>query len=95
MALTGRFWFRKTWSGKVVLLVEEEKGRWFRRGRGPKPFWRDAKLLDLAEPPLRVLMTLERTYRAEYAPVSARGVHTIHPAAANSSSAAILAKVVS
>jgi hypothetical protein len=47
MALTGRFWFRKTWSGKVVLLVEEEKGRWFRKGNGPKLSWRDAKLLDL------------------------------------------------
>jgi hypothetical protein len=90
MALTGRFWFRKTWSGNVVLLVEEEKGRWFRKGSGPKLSWRDAKLLDLAEPPLRVLMTLERTYRAEYAPASARGMHAIHPAAANSSSAAIL-----
>lgn len=89
MALTGRFWFRRTWTGKVVLLVEEEKHRWFRKGSGPKVSWRDATLLDLAEAPLRALMTLERTYRAEYAPASARGVHTLHPAAANSSSAAI------
>jgi hypothetical protein len=90
MALTGRFWFRRTWSGKVVLLVEEEKRRWFHRGNGPRLSWRDATLLDLAEAPLRALMTLERTYRSEYAPSSARGVHTIHPAAANSSSAAVL-----
>jgi hypothetical protein len=95
MALTGRFWFRKTWSGKVVLLVEEEKRRWFRKGSATKLSWRDASLLDLADQPLRALMTLERTYRAEYAPSSARGVQTIHPAAANSSSAAILSKAVS
>ena len=24
MSLTGRFWFRKTWTGRLVLLVEEE-----------------------------------------------------------------------
>jgi hypothetical protein len=66
MALTGRFWFRRTWTGKLVLLVEEERGRWFRRGRGAKLRWRDAKLLDLAETPLRTLMTLERTYRVEF-----------------------------
>ena len=75
------------------MLVEEEKNRWFRRGNGPTLSWRDATLLDLAEAPLRALMTLERTYRAEYAPASARGVHTLHPAAANSSSAAVLRKV--
>jgi hypothetical protein len=95
MALTGRFWFRRTWSGKVVLLVEEEKRRWFQKGGGPKLFWRDATLLDLAEPPLRGLMTLERTYRAEYAPSSAREVQAIHPASANKSSAAILRNVLS
>ncbi|MDP4005640.1 hypothetical protein Q8W67_19530 [Methylobacterium sp. NEAU K] len=95
MALTGRFWFRRTWLGKVVLLVEEEKSRWFHKGSGPKLSWRDANLLDLAEPPLRTLMTLERTYRAEYAPSSSRGVQAIHPAAANSASAAILRNVES
>ncbi|MGH1570625.1 hypothetical protein ACRAWG_08115 [Methylobacterium sp. P31] len=66
MPLTGRFWFRRTWTGKLILLVEEERGRWFRRRLGNKLRWRDAKLLDLAETPLRTLMTLERTYRAEF-----------------------------
>ena len=68
MALTGRFWFRKTWSGKLVLLVEDKRPRWLGPKGSFKLRWRDAKLLDLAEPPLRTLMTLERTYRTEYAP---------------------------
>ena len=29
MSLTGRFWFRKTWRDKVILLVEEAKPKWF------------------------------------------------------------------
>lgn len=65
--LTGRFWFRRTWTGKLILLVEEEKPRWFGRGTLTKSRWRDARLLDLAEVPLRALMTLERTNRADYA----------------------------
>ncbi|SFL32599.1 hypothetical protein [Methylobacterium pseudosasicola] len=65
--LTGRFWFRRTWTGKLVLLVEEEKPRWFNRRPLTKLRWRDARLLDLAEAPMRTLMNLERTYRADYA----------------------------
>jgi hypothetical protein len=82
MPLTGRFWFRRTWTGKLVLLVEEERGRWFRRRLGAKLRWRDAKLLDLAETPLRTLMTLERTYRAEFGSGDARrpaGFPTVPP----------------
>ncbi|SDA19860.1 hypothetical protein SAMN02799622_02349 [Methylobacterium sp. UNC378MF] len=63
MSLTGRFWFRKTWTGRLVLLVEEERPRWFRRGSG-KPRWRNAKLLDFAEPELRPLMAMEKQHRA-------------------------------
>jgi hypothetical protein len=72
MPLTGRFWFRRTWTGKLILLVEEERGRWFRRRRGSTLRWRDAKLLDLAEAPLRGLMTLERTYRPAFGSGDAR-----------------------
>lgn len=80
MALTGRFWFRRTWTGKLVLLVEEERGRWFRRRRGHTLRWRDARLLDLAETPLRTLMTLERTYRMEFAdPRRPAGLPTVAP----------------
>ncbi|MBE7243776.1 MAG: hypothetical protein INR63_02405, partial [Actinomycetospora chiangmaiensis] len=74
-----RFWFRKTWTGKLVLLVEEEKPRWLSR-RGPtKLHWRDARLLDLAEAPMRTLMTLERTYRAEYGAGAARVLKAVVP----------------
>ncbi|MDP4006000.1 hypothetical protein [Methylobacterium sp. NEAU K] len=77
--LTGRFWFRKTWTGKLVLLVEDERPRWFSRGGLTKLRWRDARLLDLAEGPMRTLMTLERTYRAEYGSGPARVLQAVVP----------------
>jgi len=77
--LTGRFWFRKTWTGKLVLLVEEERPRWLRRGGLTKLRWRDARLLDLAEAPMRTLMTLERTYRADYGSGTGRVLQAIAP----------------
>jgi hypothetical protein len=77
--LTGRFWFRKTWTGKLVLLVEEEKPRWLSRNGPTKLRWRDARLLDLAEAPMRTLMTLERTYRAEYGAGAARVLQAVVP----------------
>lgn len=80
--LTGRFWFRKTWTGKLVLLVEEEKPRWWRRGGLTKLRWRDARLLDLAEAPMRTLMTLERTYRADYGSGGARVLQAVVPVGA-------------
>lgn len=79
MPLTGRFWFRRTWTGKLILLVEEERGRWFRRRLGRRLRWRDARLLDLAEAPLRGLMTLERTYRAEFGPGEPRRAVSLTP----------------
>ena len=65
MALTGRFWFKKTWRGKLLLLVEESRPRWFKRGE-VKLRWREAKLLDLAELPLQPLMDLGRLNRPTY-----------------------------
>jgi hypothetical protein len=60
MPLTGRFTFRCTMSGKIVLQVEEEVKRlWpFSRWHPTKRRWRDATLMDLAQPELRPLMDL-------------------------------------
>ena len=60
MALTGRFKFRKTLWGKIMLQLEEEvKPLW--SGSKPKALkrrWRDAKLMDLADPALRALIDM-------------------------------------
>ena len=57
MALTGRFNFRKTLRGKVVLQLEEDvKAAWPRKRT--KRRWRDANLMDLARPELRPLIDL-------------------------------------
>ena len=60
MPLTGRFTFRCTMSGKIVLQVEEEVKRlWpFSRWHPTKRRWRDATLMDLAQPELRPIMDL-------------------------------------
>ncbi|MGH1572660.1 hypothetical protein ACRAWG_20805 [Methylobacterium sp. P31] len=79
MALTGRFWFRKSWTGRLVLLVEEARPRWFGRGTA-KQRWRNAKLLDFAEPELRPLMMMEKHHRAGGAPAQVRTLRPI-PAA--------------
>ncbi|MCJ2143625.1 hypothetical protein [Methylobacterium sp. E-066] len=75
MALTGRFWFRKSWTGRLVLLVEEVRPRWFSRGAG-KPRWRNARLMDFAEPELRPLMAMEKLHRTG-APSAT--VHSLRP----------------
>ena len=57
VALTGRFNFRKTLRGKVVLQLEEDvKAAWPRKRT--KRRWRDANLMDLARPELRPLIDL-------------------------------------
>ena len=60
MALTGKFRFRKTLWGKIVLQFEEEvKPFWGRHKPGPlKPRWRDATLMDLAAPEVRPLIDM-------------------------------------
>ncbi|WP_336489727.1 hypothetical protein [Methylobacterium nigriterrae] len=62
MALTGRFWFRKTWRGKLILLVEEQRASWVDGGQ-LKPRWRDARLLDLIETALQRLVDVARIRR--------------------------------
>ncbi len=60
MALTGRFTFRRTFTGKIVLQLEEEvKAIWPMSRKGPfRKRWRNATLMDLAAPELRALMDL-------------------------------------
>lgn len=61
MALTGRFNLRKTFTGRIVLQVEEEvMGFWSRMFGKARPHrrWRDANVLDLAAPELRSLVDL-------------------------------------
>lgn len=60
MALTGRFTFRRTWTGKIVLQLEEEvKALWPMSRTSPfRKRWRNATLMDLAAPELRPLMDL-------------------------------------
>ncbi|GJD97986.1 hypothetical protein [Methylobacterium iners] len=66
MELTGRFWFKRTWSGKLVLLVEEKRQRRRLFGKGGSEFkltWREAKLLDFADNALSPLVDLGRQHR--------------------------------
>ncbi|MXQ12909.1 hypothetical protein [Microvirga makkahensis] len=69
MALTGRFNLRKTFTGRIILQVEEEvQGFWGRMMGRPKLHrrWRDANVLDLAAPELRSLVDLR--FRPRYMP---------------------------
>ena len=60
MSLTGRYAFRRSLTGKIVLKVEEEvKLPWpLSRTAKSRRRWRDARLLDLTEAELRTLMDL-------------------------------------
>jgi hypothetical protein len=70
MALTGRFTFRRSFGGKIVLQVEEEvRTLWPKSRRSPlKKRWRDASLMDLAAPELRALIDLRHKpqFMAQY-----------------------------
>ncbi len=66
MALTGRFNLRKSFSGRIILQVEEEvKSLWGLFSRQPKfrKRWRDAKAMDLPAAELRALMDLRNRPR--------------------------------
>jgi len=60
MGLTGKFKFRKSLWGKIVLEMEEEvKPFWSRSKPGlVKRRWRDATLMDLAAPEMRHLIDM-------------------------------------
>ncbi len=72
--LTGRFTFRRTFTGKIVLQVEEEvRTSWpMSRKRAFRHRWRNATLMDLAATELRPLMDLRMkppSYAVEVSPV--------------------------
>ena len=77
MALTGKIAFRRSLMGKIVLRVEEEvKAPWPWSLKGAiRKRWRDARLLDLAEPEMRTLMDLRngppRVTHSSYAALAA------------------------
>jgi hypothetical protein len=59
MALTGRFNFRRSWFGKLVLELEEEVKPLFGSDKKlVKRRWRRATLFDLAQPEMRALIDL-------------------------------------
>ncbi len=59
MPLTGKFDLRRSFGGKIILRVEEERSSWsLFRSRQIRRRWRDANHLDLASPELRTLLDL-------------------------------------
>ena len=60
MGLTGKFKFRKTLWGKIVLQLEEEVKPFWSRSQPVvlKRRWRDATLMDLAAPEMRHLIDM-------------------------------------
>ena len=55
MPLTGKFDFRRSFGGKLVLRLEEERSSWWPQARRR---WRDARNIDLASPELKALLDL-------------------------------------
>ena len=53
MPLTGRFNFRRSLTGRVVLQVEEDKPLWWSRNGKTRRRFRDANVMDLANPGMR------------------------------------------
>jgi hypothetical protein len=58
MGLTGGYRFRKGLRGKTVLQVEEEFTPFWSASGVVKRRWRDATMIDLADPTLRSLLDL-------------------------------------
>jgi hypothetical protein len=73
MALTGQYQFRKTTRGRLVLEVEEEVPTfwsWF-GSDGTRKRWRNANLMDLPAPALRILLDWRLT------PIMTSSIRTI------------------
>jgi hypothetical protein len=84
MALTGRFNFRPSWFGKLMLEVEDEvKPFFWSEGKPHKRHWRRATLIDLAQPQMRPLIDL----RFQWHFMARRPLRTVEPAPAGASQA--------
>jgi hypothetical protein len=58
MPLTGRFNFRRTLTGRILLQVEEDQPVWWSRNGKTRRHYRDANVMDLAKPEMRALIDL-------------------------------------
>ena len=58
MGLTGKYRFRKSLWGKIVLQLEEEVKPFWSKPGALKRRWRDATLMDLAAPEMRPLIDM-------------------------------------
>ena len=58
MGLTGKFKFRKTLWGKIVLQIEDVVKPFWSKSGALKRRWRDATLMDLADPQMRFLIDM-------------------------------------
>jgi hypothetical protein len=70
VALTGRFNFRRTFSGRIVLQVEEDKPLWWSRMGKTRRRYRDANVMDLAKPEMRALIDLRN--KPQFLPAAAQ-----------------------
>src|SRR3954462_11532040 len=79
MPLTGKFRFRKTLWGRMVLQLEEEVKPFWSRSKPDalKRRWRDATLMDLAAPELRPLIDMRSRpqFRFQSTPTQAVPAH--------------------
>jgi hypothetical protein len=84
MALTGRFNFRRSWFGKLMLEVEDEvKPVFWSEGKPLKRHWRGATLIDLAQPEMRPLIDLRFQWQYTWR----TPLRTVEPAPASASRA--------
>ena len=63
MPLTGRFNFRRNLTGRIVLQVEEDKPLWWSSKGKTRRQYRDANVMDLANPEMRAVIDLRNKPR--------------------------------
>jgi hypothetical protein len=95
VALTGRFNFRRTLSGRIVLQVEEDKPLWWSRKGKTRRRYRDATVMDLAKPEMRALIDLRN--KPQFLPAAAhRGTEelgSVKAGAADGTVSSVLAAI--